>query len=699
MKKVLSILCTALLLLIFLVAFYIYDHIFYETSLFTDKTAISTVRYDEISGEDIIREIHTICETYDTEFSKYVFLDRENISVYTTNPRAYETFVHDEYMQIALPMGNKTIRIIPIEKMQETTSYDGLYYIHTIEKDIVNEITTRFNKVIGKTEVYASYGSNTNAWLSLLQDIKIYFPILILLIVSSAIMLFVIVKIAISESKTIAILRIHGQTNKRILVYMMRKYYSSILIGFLLSSSAIFITIMVKGGWRFVPVFFAINILSCTILIVFSVVLFLAIIMMIERKHQKTEIIKGNVISKKLIVMQFILKYIMLAFAAMLMVSLFSYQEKINTYMASDESWFQTENIYRVKSKFVTNDLADKRTLELSSKQLFRDLEENTNIFLINTRNFDRLSSNQLVWEANADTALYSSSGKSITVNINYLMRHPVFDINGNDVAEQIIVDENIRNILVPISLKGKEDEILKSFLEDFIFQKIDVAKIYAREIGEKLPLVEESNFRINLIYVNEDSKYFSYNKNIMSENGNLITDPIVIVDTGNVDPSFYFSWLTNSVFFESYNSEPFSDISHTVAQYDLLSAFDAVEAIYDTRADEIQSLAEAKTMTTFVIAMILLLLVFFIYLLSHSYFEQNKYAIFVKHISGYSLTRICGTKLLLEIVLDVIILSVCGNLTLAITMIAADIALTYSFSLKLYKNSASRIIKGGSIQ
>lgn len=699
MKKILSILCTALLLIIFLVAFYIYDYNLYENALFTNKTVISVVCYDETSEVDIHKQINTLCKDYNIAFSKYVFLDRENISIYTTNSLAYETIYNGKYQQVALPLNNKTIKIMPLEKMNESTSYDGLFYIHTIDQTVVNSIITQFNKYIGKTEIYASYESKANVWSFLLLENKFYIPVLILFAVCSSITLFVIIKIAISESKTIAILRIHGLSSIRIWVYMIRKYYSSALAGFLLSTSAIIIINMLKESWRFFSVFLLLNIISCLIMYGLCSVLFFIVILIIEKKHHITEIIKGNVISRGFLCLQLILKYVLLTFAVILIISLSNYQDRINTYMSSDESWFQTENIYRIKSKFVTNDLTDKRKLELKAKELFHDLEKSTNAFLINTRNFDKLSTNQLVWEANAQTALYSSSGKSITINLNYLMLHPVLDINGNNVISQIILDENVRNILVPASMKNKEPDICKGFLEDFRFQKIDVQKIYEREIGEKAPLVKENDLRINLIYVKDGNKYFSYNKNIMPEDGNLIADPFVIVDTGNVDPSFYFSWLTNSVFFESHKTEPFLEINHTISQYNLLSAFDAVEAIYDTRADEIQSLAEAKTMTTFVITMVLILLVFFIYLLSDFYFEQYKYEIFVKYISGYSLTRIFRSKLLFEIILDITILSVFGNLIIASIMVTVDIVLTYGFSLKLYKNSPSRVIKGGIMQ
>lgn len=170
----------------------------------------------------------------------------------------------------------------------------------------------------------------------------------------------------------------------------------------------------------------------------------------------------------------------------------------------------------------------------------------------------------------------------------------------------------------------------------------------------------------------------------------------MVVVDTGNVDPSFYYSWLSNSVYFESLTPEPIEDISPTVAKHDLLSSYNSIESIYDTRAEEMQSLAEAKTMTIFVMAMILFLLVFFIYLLSHSYFEQNKYAIFIKYISGYSLIKICGVKLIFEILLDILVVSICGNFTIAAIVVSTDIVLTYIFSLILYKSSAVKVIKGG---
>lgn len=696
MKKILTVLFTVILMLTFVVALYIYNFAYYENELYTGKTTISVVTYDETTVESFHKEVNVMCEKHDIVFSKYVFLDRTNISVFTTAPLSYPSTNRGEYDQLLLPMNTKSIRIMSMDKMRETSGCSGLYYINSVDNKIVDAVVEHFNKAVGETEVYASYATKSNSWISAIQEAEAYFPVLILLVVSGLIALFVIVKIAISESKTIAILRVNGYTNKRIFAHVGCRYYGSVLWSLSLSAAFLIAGLITNGNLKFLFTFLAIDIFACILLTCIGAAVFLIAIKIIDQYHRKADIIKGHTANRFLLILQFALKYAMIAFAAVLFISLSGYQAKINTYMSSDESWFQAENIFRIRASFVTNDLAEKRKLELRAKELYQELEENLGVFLIRTANYETLSSGQRVWEANVEEFLYSSSGRSITVNLNYLKRNPILDIDGNSVADKIIVDDFVRNILIPVSLREHESEILEGFLTDFKFQKIEVPQIYERDIGEEIVPIDGSKLKINLIYVKDGTNYFTYDKQTMSEHGNLITDPMVVVDTGNVDPSFYYSWLSNSVYFESLTPEPIEDISPTVAKHDLLSSYNSIESIYDTRAEEMQSLAEAKTMTIFVMAMILFLLVFFIYLLSHSYFEQNKYAIFIKYISGYSLIKICGVKLIFEILLDILVVSICGNFTIAAIIVSTDIVLTYIFSLILYKSSAVKVIKGG---
>lgn len=53
--------------------------------MFTGKTAINMVSFEEVTGEEILSKIQELCKEYSVNFSKYVFLDSENVSVFTTD--------------------------------------------------------------------------------------------------------------------------------------------------------------------------------------------------------------------------------------------------------------------------------------------------------------------------------------------------------------------------------------------------------------------------------------------------------------------------------------------------------------------------------------------------------------------------------------------------------------------------------------
>lgn len=697
MKKILAFLFSGILALAFFMALNIYNFSHYQNEMFTGKTAINMVSFEEVTGEEILSKIQELCKEYSVNFSKYVFLDSENVSVFTTDLNAYRTSPSGGYSQILLPSNNQNIRVMPIEKLQESSSYDGLYYISSTNHTTINDIIADLNQTLGKSDVFAYNDSTISVWISYIQSLRIYFSALVLLIVSGLITLFVIAKIAISESKAIAILHLNGYSNYRVFSVIARKLYPSLLWSLAFSFVFAIIILAVIKSLRFFFILYCINLGFFFLLTLIGMAALLVTIKVVDNQSRKIDIVKGNATTKTLLLFQFLLKYAMIAFAVLLFTSILSYQNKINTYMTSETSWFQTENIYNIVAKFVTNDISEKRKLELRAKDLYQELEKDAGAFLIQSRNFDVLSSGKYVWEENAKEGyLYSSWGKSITVNLNYLKRHPVFDTDGNDIVNRINIDDSVWNILVPSSLKDDEEAVRAGFLQDFIFKKVEVPQIYNQEIGESIIPVNINRLSLNLIYVSDSTGYFTYNKDIMPEAGNLIIDPCVIVDTGNLDASFYFSSMTNSVYFESYNPEPFLEISQTVAKYNLLSTFDSVEAIYDTRAQEIQSLAEGKTVNTLVMIIITFLLVFFIFLLDNSYFEYNKHTIFIKYIFGYSLTRICGIKLLVELLLDIIVVSFCGNLSITIAIVLMDVLFNYLFSVKLYANAALKVIKGG---
>lgn len=64
---------------------------------------------------------------------------------------------------------------------------------------------------------------------------------------------------------------------------------------------------------------------------------------------------------------------------------------------------------------------------------------------------------------------------------------------------------------------------------------------MYNKELNRELNKTKKSDLNVNIIYVDNNQSYFTYNSLVMDDNRNLIDDPIAIVDIDNIDDSFIF--------------------------------------------------------------------------------------------------------------------------------------------------------------
>ena len=158
-----------------------------------------------------------------------------------------------------------------------------------------------------------------------------------------------------------------------------------------------------------------------------------------------------------------------------------------------------------------------------------------------------------------------------------------------------------------------------------FCLEKIHVPNIYNEKFGLPFDMTNLDDLSVNIIYVEDGVRYFTYNPSIEIDSQNQILDPIVIVDTRNVDPSFYFSYLTNSCFFESTNINPLSELMPYVTEHNLTSVYDTVAPIFTLRAQGISSLTKEINMLLLIEAALSIGFIFSIYLFNACYFQQKK--------------------------------------------------------------------------
>ncbi|MGG5461631.1 DUF1430 domain-containing protein [Clostridium sp. B9] len=223
---------------------------------------------------------------------------------------------------------------------------------------------------------------------------------------------------------------------------------------------------------------------------------------------------------------------------------------------------------------------------------------------------------------------------ENIIVNPNYLLKHKVYDVDGNIV--NISEDEKDRILLVPEKYRNFEKEILEYY--DYNSQEPCSSTTCSHKTADgKLNLVEQKQ---KIIWMKSNQKYFSYLLDVNPEEGNCVTDPIVSVLTESNDKLVgYYKIIgyNNSPFKIRANSEE-EVISGLEKYYDMSVYLIDPYNLYDNVASTIINI-QAKV-KVIIFAIVILLAVISIIILQNTslYFNQNKNKIIVKKLHGYRL-------------------------------------------------------------
>lgn len=314
------------------------------------------------------------------------------------------------------------------------------------------------------------------------------------------------------------------------------------------------------------------------------------------------------------------------------------------------------------------------------------------------------MSGGDHLYEYNApgEQSYYDPYGRCIVVNENYLNENPItINENSDEVRQQIIYADNVRNILVPKNLKKYESEIKKRFLEEFYFQKVEVENIYNEKEGKKKNESLINELKVNIIYIDEGQKYFPY-ADIEMENNYCIVNPIVVMETGNIDYSYYMSYLTRCVFFHFEGMDAFASLFPLIERTGTVSEIQSVESIYDNHAREIRNIEIRRNylMTAMTVVVGLVLVISFV--IVSAYYQEKKYKIYVKKLFGYNIIQRTYKFFILIFLIDIGVL--CGVfqfkeessiLMLGIGIICFDLLMIILEGVTLDKKSFNNIIKG----
>lgn len=663
--------------------------------------------------------LNKLGEKYDVTFSKYVHTDENNIVIYSSNislrnnilidgkvPRTNtEEYICNKNKNDKLQVGTfslfdstKTISIKSIVSSKNIAG-DGIYYVGTQDSKVIENIIADLNKNVAKT----TFIDRTNKIINTIADLIQINVVLISNILLVSIVLFVsIILYTLKKSKTIGVLRLNGYTCwnviKELCLDLKYVLFSSFLSSYIISM----IYYISFNRLNYIGMFLCIYL--------FFISLVLLIIFFTISISVYFQIRFGNILSfingkKHFKLINFINLLIKLCFLVYFIISinqLTVISKSLALELQSLSRWDNAKNIYRtVVSDTGKNDFKKEKDVNKKAKK-FYDSMKSKGGFFIDADKYLLMGNGQHVYDMNStgNESSFTANGKSISVDENYLKRNKItIDGDTSKVFEEIIKEDNVYNVLVPQKLKDKERNIYNSFLDDFYFKKVEVPNMYAKELKEEKSKIKKSDLKVNIIYVDNNQPYFTYDSQIMAENSNTIIDPIVIVDTGNIEDGYYYSCLTRCYFFPSESLDAYGYIDKNVNDADLLNSIPKVESIYDQKGKRIQDLKEDQYSLSMTSIILFISNLVMIYNLIASYYEKNKYNLYIKKIFGFGILR--RSYLFYSIILGMNILTIAvlaqNKLTILISIIffLIECICIFVFDKFIMNKTVNSILKG----
>lgn len=268
-----------------------------------------------------------------------------------------------------------------------------------------------------------------------------------------------------------------------------------------------------------------------------------------------------------------------------------------------------------------------------------------------------------------------------VIANRNYLSEFSNIQLNGKPLGEDIF---NEPTVLVPHKYKSDENSI-KEYIKQEYFRLMNYDQFY------KIQGEEKNIDKFNVVYIDDDSTL-----KVNTENGfSDMTDPIIIVDTGDFGGLYYLDSLNRRcLFFQMESREEFSSL---LAEYNFEQLVTAGTLLtpYLMQLENVKFVL--KTLTMFTIVFIVSLL-FILYISNYVDIFVNRKRYAAKEILGFSHFRTLKNRYIFWGI-ELIISSVLTVINYYFACLFAIILIDYIFCELLYRvyilNALYEIEKG----
>ncbi|SNT25725.1 hypothetical protein SAMN05446037_10644 [Anaerovirgula multivorans] len=673
--------------------------------LLYDKTMIT---FDTVNGnksvleEDFLDNIIDFSSQNDVEILQYSFLSANKIDIYSTVKEEYEK-------KLLIPnfIFDKDIRIHDFEDVHHV-GFKNLLYIDTKDSHIIN----KFLKDFSDYGVIYRNAYSLNSFGKYIKYIDNDFLSIFSLFIS--VFFLLILFYYLNNKKNYLIYELWGYSYIQIYCVFNKTLYKTLLISMvfcnLIMLGILFVFNLTNMLMEFIPIIIIVNLLTVLLLFLFSIALFCISFVKSVGINEKNRLLKVRFVAS-------LVKFCLILLVIILFGSFYSTRNVLKNNQDSLDLWKDTTNLFYVETTGSIHDLALESKDNDKLLQVYKDLSRLNKVFIINSINFQRLENlntdnEEIDYDYNYklnvknDEDLYTPRGRRIMVDGNYLKRNLIKTFSdGKNVLDKINYDDDVLNVLVPEKFKDYEDIIEKSYKEWFYFQKVEVSNMYRKALNENLNEKETDDLKINLIYIENNQYYFTYNK-FAGDNFNRVKDPIVIVYTENVDNSVLAATLGSSMFLESKDEYSalgeLKDITNKYSAYEL----NWVSSVYDRMGAYIGYIEDEIDRLVLNISVASLILMILMIIITWAYYKAYISKIVIKSLYGYNFITTYKDLLLSNLfiyIFSVLIMMIIYRklylymIIFPVLMLLIDYIVSKAVNMALLKKGEVEFIKGES--
>lgn len=664
--------------------------------LLYDKTTISFKLHTDKDLSDILIKINEFSKTNNVEIAQYNFLSSSRKDIYSTMKETY-----NEILIIPSIFSEEKIKVHDFGELLNV-GFKNLLYVNTKNEGIIQKLS---DELKGDCEIQYSLPNITRR-----NSMFIYTNRYSLSIYTLFCFLFTLILFFYSSRnrKEIAICRLWGYTYLQTYYIVNRFIYIPLLFPFVLNGLLAGVIIF-KFGFSnpLLHVIYGViklNIILIFILLLLSFIVFLLPFTAVDNTRRQ--------MMSKVVIISNIARFFLLFLIVLVINNFFEEKKELDKNLDSLKAWSDTNRLFVLQELYASenySDLAVEDEFNNKILKVYQDLSKLDKAFIISTLNFERSNATDdkydytYLYDLENEKDLYSPYGRNIVVDKNYLKRHEIKSVNGKNVVYMIDTDGDVLNILVPQKYKKYERTIEDSFKEWFYFQRVTVTNMYRRAGGKTEIHKDFDDLSINIIYIENNQKYFTYNP-YAGDSMNTIEDTIVTVYTENIDASTLGSYVGSGLFVESEDEySVLKEISSITEKYDA-NELNSVASVYDKKGEEIQYLRNKKGQSIFDIIIIFLFLILFMMMTTYFYYKLFFREILIKSLYGYPFVYIYKAlfriNLLTYIGVIPFVVIVCKRLPLYIVVMLGELFLIDYVVVRvvnkyLFAKSESQLIKG----